>query len=112
MKGAKYAVGEAEETAEGLFVPVTITDGATGMSQTLPFAPVLEEGVWKLDMGRMMARLMGGAMQQMVEQVGSAMGAGEGWRGALGRRLGGDGDGVWGECGGSGGGDGARIWRS
>ena len=75
LKGAKYEVGLPEETAEGLFVPVTLTDGATGMSQTLPFAPVLEEGAWKLDMGRMMERLMGGAMQQMVEQVGSAMGA-------------------------------------
>ena len=101
MKGAKYEVGAPEETAEGLFVPVTISDAATGRSQTLPFAPVLEEGAWKLDMGRMMARLMGGAMQQMVEQVGSAMGAamegvGAAIGGAMEAAFGGGGEGVGG----------------
>ena len=102
MKGAKYALGAPEETAEGLFVPVTITGGATGQSQTLPFAPVLEEGAWKLDMGRMMARLMGGAMQQMVAQVGSAMGAamegvGAAIGGAMEMAFGGSGEGTAGE---------------
>ena len=95
MKGAKYAVGEAEETAEGLFVPVTITDGATGQSQTLPFTPVLEEGVWKLDMGRMMGAADGRGDAADGGAGGECDGGGDGggsglrsagrWRWRLGR---------------------------
>ncbi|HVS72928.1 MAG TPA: hypothetical protein VHQ47_16860 [Phycisphaerae bacterium] len=72
---ASYEIGEAVLEGGQVYVPVTLKDGETGQEVTMPLAPVLEDGQWKLDMGKMFEKLMGGAMEQMVEQVGTAMGA-------------------------------------
>ena len=74
LRGARYEIGAAVQEASGIFVPVMITEAASGVSQTLPFAPVLEVGAWKLDMGWMVEKLMGGSMSQLVEQMGNALG--------------------------------------
>jgi hypothetical protein len=93
--GAKgsYVVGEPIMEAGQVFVPVTLKDPSTGVEMIMPLAPVLEEGVWKLDMEKMMGKLMGGSVDQMVKQIGTAMGAaiegiGQAMAGAMGAVLG------------------------
>jgi len=90
---AKYVIADPTIEAGQVYVPVTITDSATGSAMTMPLAPVFEDGAWKLDMEKMMAKLMGGSMGQIVEQMGAAMGAAmEGIGEALGAALGGIGE--------------------
>lgn len=70
---ARYTLGEAVKDGDDVVVPVTVTDGATRHTQTIEVTPVLEDGQWRIDLARTMDRLMGGAMQQLTEQMGEAM---------------------------------------
>ena len=67
--------GEAREENGEWTVPVTITNHADPDQppMTMPFAPVIEDGLWKVDMNRTMERLFGGSMQAMVEGIAEGM---------------------------------------
>lgn len=67
--------GEAREENGEWTVPVTITNHADPDQppMTMPFAPVVEDGLWKIDMNRTMERLFGGSMQAMVEGIAEGM---------------------------------------
>jgi hypothetical protein len=75
LKSATYTINPPTLEGEDIFVLVNLTDPATGMSQSLPFAPVLENGQWKLDMNKMMNKLMGPMMEAMADGLGQAMSA-------------------------------------
>jgi hypothetical protein len=68
-----YKIGQAVKEGDEVIVPVTVTDGATNQTQTLEITPVLEDGQWRIDLARTMDRAMGGAMEQLTEQMGDAM---------------------------------------
>jgi hypothetical protein len=68
-----YKIGQAVKEGDDVLVPVTVTDGSTNQTQTLEIMPVLEDGQWRIDLARTMDRAMGGAMEQLTEQMGDAM---------------------------------------
>lgn len=75
LKSATYTIHPPTTEGDDLFVLVDLTDPSTGITQSLPFAPVLENGQWKLDMNKMMNKLMGPMMQAMADGLGNAMAA-------------------------------------
>jgi len=72
--------GEATEENGEWTVPVTISNpkDPSQPTMTMPFAPVIEDGQWKLDMDKMMERAFGGNIEAVMDGMVDALkGVGE-----------------------------------
>lgn len=91
-----YEYGQVKEENGEWFVPVTIINpkDSNQPPMTMQFAPVLEDGKWKLDMNKMMERMLGGiGMDKLVEGMTDAMkGIGEAMADGLSKAFEGLGD--------------------